>query len=104
MDTWGRVSGALGPHRPLAEHAYLAVIGVHPTHWGKGVGGRLLEALEAGVAERGGTPARSAPIYLECDRPESAAFYRARGFADLHAVEVEGIECWGMGRGFDPQS
>ncbi len=103
MDSWGRVSGCLGPRRPLEEHWYLAVLGVLPEVWGQGAGGRLLDSLIATTREAA-TPGRTpAPIYLECDRPESVGFYRARGFEVQGEVEVEGVECWGLGRGFAPR-
>ncbi len=103
MDRWGRVSEVFSQRRPLVPHWYLAVLGVEPAAQGRGVGSRLLDALVGGLAaSREGqvddpdTP----PIYLECDRPESVAFYRGRGFEVLHALEVEGVSCWGLGHGF----
>ena len=103
MDAWGRVSGALGPQKPLADHWYLAVLGVVPDHWGEGIGGRLLASLGEVVHARASGRDEAAAIYLECDRPESVAFYRARGFETLHVLEVEAVDCWGLGRGFHPR-
>ena len=41
-------------------------------------------------------------IGVECDRPESVAFYRAHGFEVMHEIDVEGVPCWGLGHGFAP--
>lgn len=95
MQAWGEVSEALQAIRPLVPHWYLALLGVEPGHWGRGLGGRLLAALEARVA------ADPAPIYLECDRDESIRFYRSRGFEPLVEATVHGVRCVGLGRGFD---
>jgi GNAT superfamily N-acetyltransferase len=70
------------------------VLGVLPAMQGAGVGGQLIESLIEMVA------AQPAPIYLESDRPESADFYRARGFEDRGEVQVHNVSCWCLGRGF----
>jgi GNAT superfamily N-acetyltransferase len=103
MDRWGRVSVAFSLRRPLAPHWYLSVLGVDPIMQGQGVGSRLLEALVGGLTsgrDARGSAVAADPIYLECDRPESVTFYRARGFEVLHELEVEGVRCWGLGHGF----
>jgi GNAT superfamily N-acetyltransferase len=105
MDRWGRVAAAFSHHRPLLPHWYLAVLGVEPVAQGRGFGSRLLRALLAErtrlrTAEQ--TEDETAPVYLECDRPESVAFYRHHGFELLHEVELEGVPCWGLGYGFPP--
>ncbi|MCL4540292.1 MAG: GNAT family N-acetyltransferase, partial [Bacteroidetes bacterium] len=55
-------------------HWYIQVLGVHPNHQGKGLGGKLLrpvlqKADEAGVA-----------VYLESSNPKNLDFYRKHGF------------------------
>ena len=37
------------------------------------------------------------PIYLESDRPESVAFYRARGFEILGELRLLELRCWRLG-------
>jgi len=94
MDGWGEVTSRLSGVRPLLPHWYVSVLGVEPERQGEGVGGALLAALFE-LAR-----ANPAPIYLECDRPASIAFYRnhefeIRGEESIHDVE---IRC--LGRGF----
>lgn len=98
MDAWGRVAQALGALRPVADHWYLAVLGVEPALQGRGFGGRLLDGLISLAAR----PA--APIYLECDRAASVRLYRSRGFTDRDEIRVYGVRCWCLGRGFADES
>ncbi len=91
MDQWGFVTESLRREHPLAPHWYLAVLGVVPEGRGRGLGGRLLEALRALAASD------PHPIYLESDRPESVAFYRARGFETLGELRPLGVRCWRLG-------
>jgi len=94
MLRWGEVSRGLARSRPDLAHWYLAVLGVDPEYQGRGLGGRLLEALFKLV---GGGPT---PLYLESDRPESVRFYRGRGFEKRAERVVHGVSCWCLGRGF----
>ena len=87
MLAWGRVSRKLSLFHPDGSHWYLAVLGVRPDHHGRGHGSALLRDLDHHVASD------PAPIYLETDRPESARFYRARGFETRTQVELEGVTC-----------
>lgn len=93
MDRWSRVTNDLMVVHPNYPHWYLAVLGVEPAWQGRGVGGRLLEALMA-LAEAG-----PFPIYLESDREPSVRFYCARGFAVVQAVRIQGVDCWCLARG-----
>jgi ribosomal protein S18 acetylase RimI-like enzyme len=94
MVRWGQVSRGLSRFRPHVPHWYLAVLGVDPEHQGRGLGGRLLEALFE-LAREGPTP-----VYLESDRPESVRFYRGRGFESRAERGVHGVTCWCLGQGF----
>lgn len=87
MDRWGFVTEALAREHPFDPHWYLAVLGVEPALQGQGLGTRLLDGLRALVADRPG------PIYLESDRPESVAFYRARGFEVLGELRLFDVAC-----------
>ena len=94
MDEWGQVNAELGVYRPVAPHWYLAVIGVDPEVQGKGYGSTLLSGL------LGRADADGAPAHLECDRAESVRFYLGRGFDVRHEVDVHGVRCRVLGRGF----
>jgi ribosomal protein S18 acetylase RimI-like enzyme len=59
---------------PAGDHWYLAVLGTHPDHQGKGVGASLLAPVLA-RCDLDGTPA-----YLESSNPQNVAFYNRFGF------------------------
>lgn len=92
MDRWGFVTETLAREHPLEPHWYLSVLGVDPDWQGRGLGSRLLDALHALAREE------PAPIYLESDRPESVAFYGARGFERLGDVWIFDVQCWRLRR------
>lgn len=113
MEHWSQVHFQLGQLRPTEPHWYLAVLGVDPRLWGRGVGSLLLAELlrlaGAAPAAEGaaglevaadGVGGRPDPIYLESDRDESIRFYRARGFEPWAACRVLGVRCLALGRGF----
>ncbi len=91
MDRWGFVSESLLREHPLDPHWYLAVLGVDPDEQGQGIGTQLIDGLRA-IAR-----AAPGPIYLESDRPESVAFYRARGFECLGELCPLDVACWRLG-------
>lgn len=69
---------------PKGDHWYLAVLGTHPDHQGKGVARALLTP----VLERcdlDGTPA-----YLESSNPKNVPFYNRFGFEVTGQVTPEG--------------
>lgn len=94
MERWARVAEAMGRTHPLQPHWYLAVLGVRPDRQGRGFGGQLLDELARVVARE------PAPLYLESDRAESVAFYRAHGFEIRGVTRVFDLPCWQLGRGF----
>ena len=75
-------------------HWYLWALGVHPSHQGQGIGGRLIEPVLA----RSG--AERTPCYLEALTEPNVAFYRERGFEVAHDSEVPRLELrvWAMVR------
>ena len=76
---WGE---QIGHHHPAEPHWYLAMIGVTPTHQGRGHGAALLRAgLER--CDRDGLPA-----YLESGEPRNRALYERHGFEVLGEVQV----------------
>lgn len=96
MDRWGCVTEALRREHPSEPRWYVAVLGVRPDVWRRGYGARLLEALTSGAAEA------PCPIYLESDRAESVAFYRARGFEVRGELAPLGVRCWRLERDLAP--
>jgi GNAT superfamily N-acetyltransferase len=73
---------------------YLVLLGVHPDHQGRGLGGRLLRHfLAAGTAAQ-------LPVYLGTSEPTTLGFYRRHGL-EVMADEVEpdsGVRFWVLGR------
>ena len=94
MDRWARVTAILGQNHPVEDHWYLAVLGVVPWLHNRGLGSRLVMALDR-IVER-----HPRPVYLESDREASARFYRARGFSLRAEMKPLGVPCWCLGRGF----
>jgi ribosomal protein S18 acetylase RimI-like enzyme len=94
MDRWSSVTAYLGLYHPDTDHWYLAVLGIVPWLRGYGFGSRLIEALGRI------TESNPCPLYLESDREASMRFYLARGFALRDEIELQGVRCWCLGRGF----
>ncbi len=94
MECWGRVNHELRLIHPEEPHWYLAVLGVAPWAQGRGSGRALVEELGQLVAQQ------PAPIYLEADRPQSVRFYQALGFESRAEIDVLGVRCVCLGRGF----
>lgn len=60
-------------------------VGVSPDHQGEGLGGAVVDAGLARLAERG---IETAALYVEGDNTAALRLYAARGFTD-HAVDVQ---------------
>jgi mycothiol synthase len=60
-------------------------VGVSPDHQGEGLGGAVVDAGFARLAERG---AETAALYVEGDNTAALRLYAARGFTD-HAIDVQ---------------
>jgi ribosomal protein S18 acetylase RimI-like enzyme len=70
-------------HLP-GPHYYVQVLGVHPSHQGKGIGAELLRGgLELADREK-------VPAYLETSNPKNLAFYRRFGFETTSEVALSG--------------
>jgi ribosomal protein S18 acetylase RimI-like enzyme len=87
MARWGHVNRVLALARPRDRHWYLAVLGVSPSEWRRGLGTLLIRELEALVSEE------PASVYLESDRADSIRFYQRRGFEIREEHEVLGVRC-----------
>jgi len=64
------------------EHVYLYTVATSPAHQGKGVGGALLNAVNA-LADSKGLPA-----WLETDEPHLAVYYAKFGYKVVEEYEV----------------
>jgi GNAT superfamily N-acetyltransferase len=91
----GAAMGPLAELRPPEPHAYLHLLAVDPSSWGRGVGGELLD--------RGLAAAREAGLVacLETMNPANVPFYVAHGFSVRHEVRLEpgGPTTWSMATG-----
>ena len=75
---------ALDTAHPKTPHWYLAVLGTHPDHQGRGVASALLEPVLA-RCDLDGTGA-----YLESSNPGNVAFYEGHGFAVTDVIRPGG--------------
>lgn len=89
---WSAISDALSLHRPLAEHAHLATLGVEPALQRRGVGRALLASwLEA-------VDAACVRAYLETDSAGNARWYESFGFAVRAELTLLGVNVFLMER------
>jgi ribosomal protein S18 acetylase RimI-like enzyme len=81
-------------HHPREPHWYLAVLGTHPDHQGKGVGSALLAPVLARCDAEG------VPAYLESSKEANVPFYRRHGFEVTAPLDVPagGPRIWLMWR------
>jgi GNAT superfamily N-acetyltransferase len=81
---------------PTGPHYYLAVLGTHPDHQGKGLGSALIEPV-LDTCDRDEIPA-----YLESSKERNIAFYARHGFRVTgELVLPDGPPIWSMWR--DPR-
>ena len=94
MEQWLRVFHQLDKIRPRHPHWYILVLGVHPDHQGKGLGGELLRQILQKADEE------SVAVYLESSNPKNQDFYRKYGFGVREEiVPVPGCPpIWGLMR------
>lgn len=69
-----RLGPIMNSAHPKEPHRYLAFIGVHQDHMGKGLGGALLKSMTEECDEVG------LPAYLESSNPVNNALYHRFGF------------------------
>ncbi len=98
MEQWLHIFRKFDKIRPRQPHWYILVLGVHPDHQGKGMGGELLrKVLQRAEEDR-------VAVYLESSNPKNLDFYRKYGF-ELTAEIVPVAGCppiWGLLR--EPES
>jgi len=87
-------------HPPDRDHLHLQFIGVHPGHWGRGIGSTLLA--------RGLARADDAawPVYLEASSQRNARLYERHGFSPFGDPMVlpDGPTVWPMLREPGPRT
>jgi ribosomal protein S18 acetylase RimI-like enzyme len=69
-----RIMSQLEKKHPAERHWYISIIAVNPAAQGRGLGGRLLEPLEARA------DAAQEALYLESTNPKNLTFYERHGF------------------------
>jgi len=69
---------------PKAPHYYLATLGTHPDHQGKGIGSALLEPVLSRCDAEG------MPAYLESSKEKNLAFYGRHGFEVTEELALPG--------------
>jgi GNAT superfamily N-acetyltransferase len=77
---WIRVYYQLEKMRPRQPHWYILVLGAHPDHQGKGLGGELLKPILQKADEE------NVAVYLECSNPRSLDFYDKHGFRVIEEI------------------
>jgi GNAT superfamily N-acetyltransferase len=98
MEQWVRIFHKFDNIRPRQPHWYVLILGVHPDHQGKGLGGELLrQVLQRAHEDR-------VAVYLESSNPKNLDFYRKHGF-EVTAEIVPVADCppiWGLLREPEP--
>lgn len=71
-------------HPTDRPHWYLAVLGTHPDHQGKGIGSALMQPVLQRCDDEG------LPAFLESSKEANIAFYARHGFELRDPIETEG--------------
>jgi GNAT superfamily N-acetyltransferase len=74
MDQCLRIFSQIEKVHLREPHWYVQILGVHPNHQGKGIGGKLLRPVLQKADEDG------VAVYLESSNPKNLDFYRKHGF------------------------
>ncbi len=88
----------LDKEHPSEPHYYLAMLGTHPQHEGRGLGGAAMGPTTTLADEQG------VGCYLESSKEENIPFYERHGFALAGTIDIDngnGPRVWTMWR--DPQ-
>lgn len=77
-------------YQPKQDHAYLGVIGVHPSLQRQGAGAAMLESFcSASRADP-----KSSGVYLETSNPSSLRFYLSHGFELTGEGHLDTVPLW----------
>ena len=79
----GKLSAAMKEHRPTEPHWYLGILGTHPDHQNKGLGSKVLQAMQAKADHLG------IPTFLESSNPRNYGFYQRHGYVEREVLTVE---------------
>jgi ribosomal protein S18 acetylase RimI-like enzyme len=79
-----RIEARIDAARPKGATVYVHVLGVHPSHKGRGLGGALLDAALAMAARA------EVPLYLETANPVNLGFYGRYGLSVREEMRVGG--------------
>jgi ribosomal protein S18 acetylase RimI-like enzyme len=84
LEEMQQVFEQMGSYHPEEPHWYLPLIGVDPSHQGRGLGAALMRhALERCDAD-------GVPAYLESSNPRNISLYQRHGFEALATIQVGG--------------
>jgi GNAT superfamily N-acetyltransferase len=64
-------------NHPTPPHWHLAFLAVHPDHWGRGLGGALMDHTHSWLDKEG------LPAYLEATNADNQRVYRRHGYTDM---------------------
>ncbi len=95
MEQWVKIFNKFDKIRPRQPHWYILVLGVHPDHQRKGLGGVLLRQVLRKADEDG------IAVYLESSNRRNLDFYSKHGFEVIEQI-VPVAACppiWGLLRG-----
>ena len=94
IPTAARMWAVMEKRHPRApRHWYLALLGTHPAHQGRGVGSALIRAVTDRCDQEG------VPAYLESSKEQNVPFYRRHGFEVREVVTLpDGPPSWFMWR------
>jgi GNAT superfamily N-acetyltransferase len=94
MEQWLRIFHKFDKLHPSQPHWYILILGIHPDHQGKGLGGQLLkQVLQRADYEK-------VAVYLESSNPKNLDFYRKYGLEVTdEIVPIAGCPpIWGLFR------
>ena len=82
----GRAGGGVGD--PIPRLCHLTMVAVHPGFWGRGLGGRLVDAILVEARRRGYAQAQ---LFTQTANHRARALYSGRGFVATGQTSVDEI-------------
>lgn len=80
--------------RPAEPHLHVGVLGVHPGYQGRGLGRRLIDAVQASSESH----PTSIGVALDTENPASRDFYERCGYHVVGESDFDGVTIWSMFR------